>query len=546
MIGSSQIVMFGVVFYREYKKSRETYRALLKERVSFALSKNEEGRLAGDYGQLIRSLYEMKDVEAAVVMGKGCGVLGAAPLNAQSPQDCQVGEYPDGWIYISFDDPYSQIGGVYLQHRGSAWSGVWRTFMASYLLFLFYASVLTLVLLVWLQKYFAREMSRVVDSIRRLGRGDGTVKPEGYPTELVPLYEAMTLAVQDLEKAKRRLKKQSQMEAVAQVAAEVSHDIRSPLAVLAAVSAKLKDGQLSVQERDLAISATARIEEIASDLLSEDREAKRALREGASSLRCAELATVLQALVVEKQIEFQKRRDLEIICRVGVLDSELAVRAHVEELRRVLSNLLNNAAEAIADSGRILVALEAKAGGVIIEVSDTGRGLSEDEFDRAWNKGESVGKTGGNAIGLAQAKRIVALWDGQIYMKSVLGKGTTVTIELLASSVATQPASDVQVVLIDDEALVRKSWQAAAESRRVSLAVFSEPKDFFEVSEKLDRSIRVYVDARLSGGVSGVDVAKEISRIGFEYVYLCTGDPAKNFQDLKFLAGVVGKEFPIF
>lgn len=542
--------MFGVVFYREYKKGRESYRALLRERTSFILSKNEEGRLAGDYGRLIRSLYEMKDIEAAVVMEKGCRVLGSAPLNALPPPECNSGEYAHGWIYISFDDPYSEIGGVYLQHRSSAWSDVWRTFIASYLLFLLYSSLLTLVLVVWLRKYFVSEISRVVDSIRRLGRGgsDGMVKPEGYPTELVPLYEAMTLAVLDLEEAKRTIQKQSKMEAVAQVASEVGHDIRSPLAVLASVGAKLKDGVLSTRDRDLLVSATARIEEIASDLLSENREAKHAVREAASVLNCAEIATVLQALVVEKQAELQNRKDLEIVCRLAAADPSLMIRANVEEFKRVLSNLLNNAAEAIVGSGRILVTLEASGEGVCIEVSDTGRGLSEDEFDRAWNKGESVGKSDGNAIGLTQAKRLVALWGGTIRMHSVLGRGTGVTIELsgVGSISNGDRLDDVQVSLIENDTLVIKSWQAAAESRGINLAVFADPKEFFKVCGKMNRSVRVYIDVRLSGGENGVEVAREISKLRFEQVYLCTGDPPETFRDLKFLAGVVGKEFPDF
>lgn len=544
MIGSSQVLMFGMVFYREYNKSRESRLQFLKQRVDFILAKNESGRLAGDYAELTRTLYELAGTDAVAVLDKSCGTLSSAPLNAKIPKNCTSSSAD--WIYVAFDDPYSQVGGVGIRQEGSLWKGVWRTFLSSYLLFLFYAVFLSLILLIWLRRYFARQVGAVVESIRRLGRGTrgSYMAPDKYPSELLPLYEAMTLAVRDLEEAQRKIREQSHVEAVAEVAAEVGHDIRSPLAVLNSFRAKL--GAVPEQERSLVVSAINQITEIADDLLSENREARRAARAESSTLKVSEMATLLESLVLEKRAEYGGRPGLKISCSLGEISSDVEVRADPLELKRVLSNLVNNSAEAVGEHGVVEVSLDVSAEKATIAISDNGRGLTEDELDRVWNHGESLGKVDGNAIGLARARKIIARWGAQMHMRSSLGQGTVVAIELPLAKKAL-PSSDlknVRIVLIDDELIIRKSWELAAAERDILMIAVSTPDEFWQISAQLDRATEVYVDARLGAGMDGVDVARKIHESGFVRVYLCTGDPASKHRGAVFLSGVVGKEFP--
>jgi len=212
----------------------------------------------------------------------------------------------------------------------------------------------------------------------------------------------------------------------------------------------------------------------------------------------------------------------------------------------MLSNLINNSIEAVGMSGIVEVILGGGPKSVTIAVSDNGRGLSEDELDRVWNRGESLGKADGNAIGLTRAKKVVARWGAEIHMRSTQGEGTVVTIELPLTKNAPESASmaEVRIVLIDDELIVRRSWEFAAGECGIRMVAVSTPDEFWQMSSHLGRSIEVYVDARLGMGIDGVEVARTIHASGFGRVYLCTGDPASKYSGVTFLSGVVGKEFP--
>lgn len=547
MIASSQLVMFGVVFYREYRKSNELYLSLLRERVRFIVSKNEAGRLAGDFGELTRSLYEISDLDAVLVLDKQCDVLGAAPLNAKPPAKCQENSSKNGWIYIPIDDPYSALAGVGLVQRVGLWGEIWKTFTASYVLFLLYSAILTLILVIWIRRYFSKEIGRVVDSIRRLGTGgrEPGIDPEKYPRELVPLYEAMSEAVRNLEDANRKIVEQSRMEALGQIATKVSHDIRSPLAVLSNLS---KDfNELPDEKRTLVLEATDRISQIAEDLLKQDRAARnQAQNFSPKSWERVLLRPVLQSLVAEKQVEFSRHGGVSFSIEIRPEATEARVKVEPLELRRMLSNLVNNAVEAVSEKGSISLKLIAEPGWVNIEIADDGRGLTDDEFARVWIHGESVGKKSGNGIGLSSARALVSAWRGTMDMQSKAGLGTVVRISLPLADLdfESKDFGRVDGVLIDDEVLNRRNWEFAARRHGRHVIAVADAQDFWELAKKVGTDTKIFVDARLANGENGFELARSISAQGFSRVYLCTGERPEKFARSDFLAGILGKEFP--
>jgi signal transduction histidine kinase len=109
-------------------------------------------------------------------------------------------------------------------------------------------------------------------------------------------------------------------------------------------------------------------------------------------------------------------------------------RAHV---LRVLTNLLTNAREALP-GGRGEIALEARAegsngatgGALVVEVKDTGRGMSEEFMRQALFRPFSTTKPGGLGIGLAQVRSVVEAHGGTIEVRSRPGEGTTFIVRL--------------------------------------------------------------------------------------------------------------------
>ena len=100
------------------------------------------------------------------------------------------------------------------------------------------------------------------------------------------------------------------------------------------------------------------------------------------------------------------------------------------------------------------------------------------------------------------------------------------------------------IVLIDDDPLVRMSWKMVAKQKGKSILVCSSVEDFRSKWADLDRSIPIYVDSHLGGGVQGEDFAQELALQGFTEVFLATGYRSSDFIGKPGIKGVVGKDPP--
>ncbi len=97
----------------------------------------------------------------------------------------------------------------------------------------------------------------------------------------------------------------------------------------------------------------------------------------------------------------------------------------------VIENLLKNALDAMTGAGIINIKLKAEAAEVIIDIADTGKGISKKNISRVFKPGFTTKKRGWG-LGLSLSKRIIEQYHkGQLFVKSSeLGKGTTFRIVL--------------------------------------------------------------------------------------------------------------------
>lgn len=104
----------------------------------------------------------------------------------------------------------------------------------------------------------------------------------------------------------------------------------------------------------------------------------------------------------------------------------------------VLENLCKNAIDAIEGEGRIVVSAKLQDDQILIDVTDTGKGIAKNQFKKVFTPGFTT-KTRGWGLGLSLAKRIIEEYHhGRIFVKnSEIGKGTTFRIELKNKPTAT-------------------------------------------------------------------------------------------------------------
>jgi len=105
------------------------------------------------------------------------------------------------------------------------------------------------------------------------------------------------------------------------------------------------------------------------------------------------------------------------------------IRADETRLRQVILNLLNNASKFTPAGGRITLRAREKDASMIVEVQDTGNGMSEEEHQRIFEPYHRVEgdrqRLSGLGMGLALCKTMVELHRGQIWVRSRLGEGST-------------------------------------------------------------------------------------------------------------------------
>jgi len=115
--------------------------------------------------------------------------------------------------------------------------------------------------------------------------------------------------------------------------------------------------------------------------------------------------------------------------------TQIQISGHETLLKRVFSNIIDNAIKYTPDGRHIYLSLEERDGNAVVSIQDEGNGISEENktkiFDRFYRVDRSRSRvTGGAGLGLCICKNIVELHNGTIEVTSKLGKGSTFIVTL--------------------------------------------------------------------------------------------------------------------
>ena len=127
------------------------------------------------------------------------------------------------------------------------------------------------------------------------------------------------------------------------------------------------------------------------------------------------------------------------------------IEADPRAVKQILLNLTTNAIKFTPEGGMVRIAVEPKSAGLIIHVSDTGIGISEEDIARLAQPFEQIDSQHsrqheGTGLGLALSKSLVELHGGNFNISSVVGEGTTVTFTLPLTVQVKEPKQDTSEV----------------------------------------------------------------------------------------------------
>lgn len=334
---------------------------------------------------------------------------------------------------------------------------------------------------------------------------------------------------QGIERRHKEILKNRSAEIISEISAQVAHDIRSPLVALE-VAVK-ETASLPEDQRALVNNATARIRDIANDLLHRNQLANQPTDTALESQR---LAPLVEAIVKEKQIEYRTRTKVKIEAKI---EQDITAKVSAADFKRVLSNLVNNAMEA-TKRGSVQILLRQEQNTALIEVIDTGSGIPDSLQKNLGERGFTQGKLTGTGLGLFHAKQCTQAWGGELEIASQEGKGTSVSLKLPALQGRT-------VALIDDDPFTHQSWQISAKKRDITLACFTEFAAFQANAKNIPLSTEIYIDSDLKPEqLKGEQVAQGLFDRGYKTIFLATGTPASRFPEMPWIKGIVGKEPP--
>ncbi len=119
----------------------------------------------------------------------------------------------------------------------------------------------------------------------------------------------------------------------------------------------------------------------------------------------------------------------DVTLRLGLCNGPLICNIDQDMIKQVMLNLFINAQQAIPQAGEIIVRTERRQHEAVITVSDTGKGIEADKFDKIF-EAYYTSRPGGSGLGLPTAKKIVEAHNGNIAVDSQPGRGTSFTITL--------------------------------------------------------------------------------------------------------------------
>ncbi len=227
--------------------------------------------------------------------------------------------------------------------------------------------------------------------------------------------------ITDIKKLQEQLVMKQRMAALGEVAARVAHDIRNPLVSIGGFARRLEknlEGNLK-EYAEIIAREVAGLEKILGEILAYVRGVSLEKRMVNIDSLVEEVTAVMKSELEEKRIVFVK-------------DLHAAFEIHVDpsNVREAILNILSNAIHAIGNNGTITVKTYVKKGCAVIEVKDTGCGISEEVLPFIFDPFYTTKGSGSTGLGLTITHKIIEKHNGRIEVESKPHAGSTFRVFL--------------------------------------------------------------------------------------------------------------------
>jgi len=282
----------------------------------------------------------------------------------------------------------------------------------------------------WMAERIADPVNRLQRATARLARGDLNARVAVTSSdELRRLVEAFNGMASELQRQQAALERTHRLEAWADMARQVAHEIKNPLTPV-----QLSAEHLRRVHADRGKPLSPVLEECVDSILSQVRLLRQIAAEFssfASSPTPRPVATSPADLVAEVVEPYRAGLPAGVSLSVDVPPDLPVLEIDRSLVGRALTNMIENALHAMPRGGSLRVDGRMSADGraVRLELQDTGVGMDRASLERIFEPYFST-KAVGTGLGLTIAKRNIEIHGGTIAVESAPGRGTTVVVEI--------------------------------------------------------------------------------------------------------------------
>lgn len=273
---------------------------------------------------------------------------------------------------------------------------------------------------------YDKPMRRLSRAMRLVAQGDFTVSVK--PVHKRNKFDYMDLMFEDFNRMVQELSSIETMKD--DFIANVSHEIKTPLAVIRGYASALQREDISDEERreyaQTISSASESLSTLISNILKLNKLENQEIVPNAQpydlTRQLSDCALAHEELWERKNVEFDAQ-----------LEDRVMIMADESMLEIVFNNLIANAIKFTEPGGRVLLRQEKEGADVIVTVSDTGCGMDEETVKHIFDKfyqGDTSHSKEGNGLGLALAKRVLDISGSSISVTSAPGEGTEFVVRL--------------------------------------------------------------------------------------------------------------------
>jgi two-component sensor histidine kinase/FixJ family two-component response regulator len=275
-------------------------------------------------------------------------------------------------------------------------------------------------------------------------------------------------------------------EEVASVSRQVAHDIKSPLAALK--SAIDNFTQISSEHKHFIKRSVERIDDIINDLQQKSQ------REEKQEILLL-MSSVINAVISEKRLTL-KNKEIHINNTTDDRFQLTFIKANRSIMKRILSNLINNAIEALPQqTGNIELELNIiNQAWCSLSIKDNGKGIPSHLIEKIKQKHFTHEKVGGQGLGLSYVQEQINSWHGDLKINSTVGTGTTIDITIPLATTPNWFCSTLNLIaikklyIVDDDSSIFELWKSKLSHFDLTILHIQSPDDFLRRIDEIDQN----------------------------------------------------------